>query len=229
MTRVIASVMLLALFTVAHASPVDDARQHYQAGTAAFNLGDFAKAVIEYKAAYTAKQDPTFLYNIAQAARLAGDLQTALFFYKSFLRNMPNAPNKQEVRDRISSLETQIQEQRRPPNEPAPPGNLETRPAHPETTTPPSKPEEPPVVEKPAEPKPETTTTVAPKEALHTEPVAEKTEKTPVYKKWWLWTIVGGVVVAGVVVGVTVGVLASRDSFNPSLGKVGPAALTVSF
>ena len=49
------------------------------------------------------------------------------------------------------------------------------------------------------------------------------------YKKWWLWTIVGGVVVAGVVVGVTVGVLAWRDSFNPSLGQVGPAALTVSF
>jgi hypothetical protein len=52
---------------------------------------------------------------------------------------------------------------------------------------------------------------------------------TPVYKKWWLWTLVGGVVVAGVVVGVTVGVLAGRDSFNPSLGRVGPAALTVSF
>ena len=71
MTRIVVSVMLLGL--VAHASPVDDARQHYQAGTAAFNLGDFPKAVIEYKAAYTAKQDPTFLYNIAQAARLAGD------------------------------------------------------------------------------------------------------------------------------------------------------------
>ena len=43
---------------------------------------------------------------------------------------------------------------------------------------------------------------------------------TPVYKKWWLWTIVGGVVVAGVVVGVTVAVLNSGDDFHPSLGKV---------
>jgi tetratricopeptide (TPR) repeat protein len=51
---------------------------------------------------------------------------------------------------------------------------------------------------------------------------------TPIYKKWWLWTIVGGVVVAGVVVGVTVGVLAS-DSFQPSLGTVGPSAITVRF
>jgi hypothetical protein len=59
-------------------------------------------------------------------------------------------------------------------------------------------------------------------------PAPAQTER-PIYKKWWLWTIVGGVVVAGVVVGVTVGVLASRDSFNPSLGKVGPAALEVRF
>lgn len=214
MTRIVVSVMLLGLVAVAHASPVDDARQHYQAGTAAFNLGDFAKAVIEYKAAYTAKQDPTFLYNIAQAARLAGDLPTALFFYKSFLRNMPNAPNKQEVRDRISSLETQIQEQRRPPNETAPPNTLETKPAHPETTTP-SQPETPSVVEKPAEPKPETTTTVAPTESPRSEPVAEKTEKTPVYKKWWLWTIVG-VVVVGAAVGVGVAVAMSGHSTAPN-------------
>jgi len=44
-----------------------------------------------------------------------------------------------------------------------------------------------------------------------------------------LWTIVGGVVVVGVVVGVTVGVLETKDSFNPSLGRVGPAALEMRF
>ncbi|MGZ3427345.1 MAG: hypothetical protein ACXVCV_11885 [Polyangia bacterium] len=67
--------------------------------------------------------------------------------------------------------------------------------------------------------------------AVTTPPPAEepRAERTPLYKKWWLWTIVGGVVVVGAVVGITVGVLASRDSFNPSLGKLGPAALSVSF
>ena len=40
---------------------------------------------------------------------------------------------------------------------------------------------------------------------------------TPVYKKWWLWTAVAAVVVVGV--GVTAGVLASRDD-----GVSGPHA-----
>jgi tetratricopeptide (TPR) repeat protein len=40
-------------------------------------------------------------------------------------------------------------------------------------------------------------------------------ERTPVYKKWWLWTAVGAVVVAGVV---TAAVLATRSS--PSLQGV---------
>jgi hypothetical protein len=52
-----------------------------------------------------------------------------------------------------------------------------------------------------------------------TAPVEE--HRTPVYKKWWLWTIVGGVVVAAVVVGVAVGV-ATQPGFNPSLPDTGP-------
>lgn len=35
---------------------------------------------------------------------------------------------------------------------------------------------------------------------------AASTEKKPVYKKWWFWTILGGIAAAGVAVGVGVGV-----------------------
>jgi tetratricopeptide (TPR) repeat protein len=45
--------------------------------------------------------------------------------------------------------------------------------------------------------------------------------KTPVYKKWWLWTIVG-VAAAGLAVGLGVGLAPSTNGFNPSLGRVGP-------
>ena len=49
----------------------------------------------------------------------------------------------------------------------------------------------------------------------------------PVYKRWWLWTIVG-VVVAGAAVGVGVGVGTQKSaSFNANLGTVGPAAQTL--
>ena len=42
-------------------------------------------------------------------------------------------------------------------------------------------------------------------------------EKKPVYKEWWLWTIVGVVVAAGVGVGVYYGTAGSGDSSGPSL------------
>lgn len=42
------------------------------------------------------------------------------------------------------------------------------------------------------------------------ERLAKANEKVPVYKKWWLWTTVGAVVVIGVATGVTLAVL-GRD------------------
>ncbi len=48
-------------------------------------------------------------------------------------------------------------------------------------------------------------------------------ERTPVYKKWWLWTIVGAVVVAAVVVPVAV-IEGSSDWANlPPQGPGAPA------
>jgi tetratricopeptide (TPR) repeat protein len=87
------------------------------------------------------------------------------------------------------------------------------------------------LLDKQQPPPPVAPTVATPPPAVTPPPAGEepRAERTPLYKKWWLWTIVGGVVVAGAVVGITVGVLASRDSFNPSLGKLGPAALSVSF
>jgi hypothetical protein len=52
----------------------------------------------------------------------------------------------------------------------------------------------------------------------------------PVYKKWWLWTIVGGVAV-GAALGVGLGLgLSNGPQFDADLGTVGPgAALTVGY
>jgi tetratricopeptide (TPR) repeat protein len=59
------------------------------------------------------------------------------------------------------------------------------------------------------------------------EPIAEAPRKPPLYKKWWVWTIAGGVA-AGVAIGLGVG-LTTRSTFKPALGTTGPAALTVRF
>lgn len=90
-----------------------EARRHYEEGTKAFNLGEYPRAVTEFKAAYNAKPDPLLLYNIGQSFRLGGDAAQALFFYRSFLRNMPTAPNRKDVEGRIRALEKQVEEQKR--------------------------------------------------------------------------------------------------------------------
>jgi hypothetical protein len=53
---------------------------------------------------------------------------------------------------------------------------------------------------------------------------AATAKRTPVYKRWWPWTLLG-VVVAGAAVGVAVGVtLAPAPKFNANLGTIGPGS-----
>jgi hypothetical protein len=59
-----------------------------------------------------------------------------------------------------------------------------------------------------------------------TRPASERADGSPVYKKWWLWTIVGVVVVAG---GTTAAVLLTRDSggAEPNAATSGPRLQTL--
>jgi tetratricopeptide (TPR) repeat protein len=98
-----------------------EAKRHYEEGTKAFNLGEYPRAIAEFKATYNAKPDPLLLYNIAQSYRLAGDASQGLFFYKSFLRNMPDATNRKEVEAQIRKLEKQLADQKNNPTGAPPP------------------------------------------------------------------------------------------------------------
>src|SRR5215475_250289 len=115
-----ALVISVALLAHAQADDTSELKRHFESGSKAFNLGEFKRAVEEYKAAYNIRPDPVFLYNIAQAYRLDGNLQQALFFYKGYLNNSPHAPNRKEVEGRIHELDRQIAEQKAvttaPPN-----------------------------------------------------------------------------------------------------------------
>src|SRR5262245_16083155 len=102
-------ILLLILLLCRPAAAADtDARRHFEEGSKAFALGEFPKAIEEYRAAYRLKPDPAILYNIAQAYRLNSELTQAVFFYRSYLRNMVNAPNRKEVEQRIAALDVQI-------------------------------------------------------------------------------------------------------------------------
>jgi tetratricopeptide (TPR) repeat protein len=194
-------------------------RELFKRATTHFNLGKFKEAAIEYEQLYEAHPDPVLLYNIAQSYRLAGESERALFFYRSYLRNNPQAKNRAEVDARIVDLEHLVSEQKktqtRPPNSPVPldkRGGTTTE-AEPQTTTP---------TEGTA------STSTGETATAQTSTSTSDRRDRPVYKKWWFWTIIGGAVVVAVAVGVGVGVGTSGGSdFNPNFPTTGPGAAAV--
>src|SRR6185503_4516701 len=70
------------------------AKEHYNRGTSFYDLGKYDEAIKEFEAAYQLKNDPAFLYNLAQSYRQAGNHERAVHFYKTYLRYVPNAKNR---------------------------------------------------------------------------------------------------------------------------------------
>ena len=107
----------LALGVLLGAAPAraDDAdtraaRKHFQRGEKLFNLGRFDEALGQYEAAYERKPLPGFLYNIAQCHRNLGNYKQAIFGYRGYLRQVPDAANREAVLALIDELEDQQRE-----------------------------------------------------------------------------------------------------------------------
>jgi hypothetical protein len=166
MRGLVAALLLVAAVAEAAPDVTRKAREAFQEGTALFNLGKFDKAIEKWEEGYQAKPDPIFLYNIAQAYRLIGENEKALFFYRNYLRNSPSAPNREEVEDKMQKLEAAIEAQKRtreiPPDEALPLTGRKPLPsAPPKAQTPaPAEPPRPlPVIRRtPAPPAPATVT-----------------------------------------------------------------------
>lgn len=100
------------------ASSATVAREHYERGTKFYDIGRYDEAIREFEAAYEAKSDPAFIYNLAQAHRLAGHNQEALQLYRNYLRYVPYPPNRTDIDERIRALEKAVAE--RPSSAPSP-------------------------------------------------------------------------------------------------------------
>jgi tetratricopeptide (TPR) repeat protein len=158
------------------------AREHFVKGTAHYDLGRYREAALEYEAAYEAKNEPSLLFNIGQAYRLAGDLPNALRAYKSFVRRVPDSPLRAEVEGQIAKINALIEEQSRVKTSP-PTGTIQPEPRS-------------------NEPTPKRPSNIPKSDDLVVQRSAPSPRATPVYKKWWLWTTIGGVVALGVGLGV---------------------------
>jgi tetratricopeptide (TPR) repeat protein len=75
----------------------DEARELYKKGMTHYEIGAFDDAIVEFKRAYELTSAPGLLFNIAQVYRMKKDAEQALFFYRMYLRLMPDAPNRADV------------------------------------------------------------------------------------------------------------------------------------
>jgi tetratricopeptide (TPR) repeat protein len=167
-----AAVAVMIGVLLAGPARAEDARSralaHFEAGRKLYQVGDYAPALVEFKRAFLLKEDPVFIFNIAQCHRRLGDTEQAITFYRRYLGTNPPAANRQQVEKLIADLERQ-------------------RPAVP-ASPPPAPPE---VARAPVL----TPSTPAPAAAVFAQPPAAAREEPAIYTRWWFWT--GLVAVAG--------------------------------
>jgi len=163
----LAPVFVVTSATPARADDAEHAKELFQQGTTLFNIGEFDKAIEAWQDGYKAKPDPGFLFNIAQAYRLKGDGQKAIFFYRGYLRNSPQAKNRADVEAKIAALQKALADKAAgttappPSTSTPPPASTTTAPAPPKpvaapppTTSTPPAPLTPPPLEAPPLPAP---------------------------------------------------------------------------
>jgi tetratricopeptide (TPR) repeat protein len=175
----------------ATAAPDDTlkAQALYDSGMTHYNLGEIQAALDDFTAGYRAYHDSSFLFNIAQCFRRLQKYERAAEFYRTYQREVPSSAHRLDVERLIDEMDRAAAAERAHAASPAP-------------ATPAAEPT-PPTAEKPP----------APPLAVAPASVAQPPARTPLYKRWWLWTAVGAVA-AGVAIGVGVGVAARPTTGN---------------
>src|SRR4029077_17922778 len=115
--KAIACVMLLCAAARAQEkdkdSVLEEARQHVAAAKVHYDLGEFKEAADEYIVVYRLRPIPALLFNIAQAYRQGGMYDKARQFYKSYLRESPNAANKALIEQNIREMDELLAKEKR--------------------------------------------------------------------------------------------------------------------
>lgn len=84
-----------------------NARAHYEKGRSYFQVGEYRKALEEFKTAHIEKNDVAYIYNIAECHRQLGEPKEALDFYRRFIRLAPaNQPARLDAERHIAELES---------------------------------------------------------------------------------------------------------------------------
>src|SRR5204862_6239173 len=86
------------------ASVDPEARRLAEEGLRHFDLGQYADAIRDFKAAYLRAPSPELLYDLAQAYRLSGDCPQAAAMYRRYLATSPTGRQRARTDQRIAEL-----------------------------------------------------------------------------------------------------------------------------
>jgi tetratricopeptide (TPR) repeat protein len=208
--------MAIPVLAQAQTPRASSAKIQFDKGQTFFDMGQYERAIHEFEIGYRLQPLPLFLFDIANVARVAGLNDKAIEYFRKYLQatqgaDEADAPERGEARRRLAELKSQ------PGGHGGKPNAAKRADVHRLVDEMDAALDAP---EKTAAPAPATTTEPAPAAAAPVlvaapAPVSEK-PATPVYKKWWLWTIVG-VVAVGAGVGLGVGLTASKPYTYPNL------------
>lgn len=110
-TIVCAAALVASSAARAESGGADSAQAHFDRGAKLYNLGHFQDAIPEFEKAYDLDPSPIFLFNIAQSHRQLGNKERALFFYRRYVEQAPNAPNRDDVQRRMKELQAALQQE----------------------------------------------------------------------------------------------------------------------
>ena len=175
-------------------------------------MGQLGEAAKLYKTAYDLSADPVLLFNIARALHKQGQSKEAATYYRQYLSSpIDDAEQKRKAREYLDQLSRT--EEGAPPEPPVPDSTAASRQATPSGKIPLGQ-----TGDATARPN---SLPVSPGAGLRAD---AGTASAPLYKKWWLWTLVGGAVATGVV-GLGVGLSSRPDvsSLPQGINKYQPS------
>ncbi|HNN52943.1 MAG TPA: hypothetical protein PKO07_18065 [Pseudomonadota bacterium] len=162
-------------------------REVLDSATRHFQNSEYDQAIAEFQLAYTKRQLPTLLFNIAQAHRKAGHFSEALALYERFLKDDPKSALLPEAEAHAAAMRARLDAERASAEREAAERLAKKRTEEAEALA----------IAREAERK-------KADEALL---LAAKAKEPPVYKKAWFWGIIGGVVAASAITaGVVIGI-----------------------
>lgn len=113
------SLLMTSAASAQDAQRIEEARQSFERGHAAYEAGRFEEALEHFQHSFELTEEPTLLYNIASVYdRLRRDRE-ALDAYRRFLELRPDTPDREQVLARIEVLERTLATAAEPPAEPA--------------------------------------------------------------------------------------------------------------